>query len=81
MNKQERKLKGQAKFNKRLKNYGITQEVFINGTSYTNRGVQVNFNCYRTTGKPCSCAGCSPGKVEEKAKYRLNKFNKNKMDE
>lgn len=30
---------------------------------------------------PCSCASCSPGKVEEKAKYRYNKFNKNKIDE
>jgi hypothetical protein len=81
MNKQERKLKGQAKFKKRLQNYGINQDIFENGWGTTNRGVKVNFNCYRTTGKPCSCAGCSPGKVEEKAKYKYNKFNKNKLDE
>ena len=35
-------------------------------------------NKLRNTSKPCSCAMCSPAKVEEKAKYRLNKFdNKN----
>ncbi len=81
MNKQERKLKGQAKFKKRLKNYGIDELIFKDGWGNTKRGVKVNFNCYRTTGKPCSCASCSPGKVEEKAKYRYNKFNKNKIDE
>lgn len=25
---------------------------------------------FKSTGKPCSCAMCSPQKVEEKAKYR-----------
>lgn len=60
MNKQERKLKGLAKYKKRLKAHRIS------GT---------NSYIYKTTGKPCSCAMCSPGKVEEKAKYRLNKFN------
>jgi hypothetical protein len=81
MNKQERKLKGIAKFKKRLKNYGIDDIIFKDGWGTTSRGVKVNFNCYRTTGKPCSCASCSPGKIEEKDKYRYNKFNKNKVDE
>lgn len=70
MNKQERKLIAQKKFKKRLKNYGITTEVYKDGSSITKRGILVNFNCYRTTGKPCSCTNCSPGKVKEKAKYK-----------
>lgn len=41
-------------------------------------GLESN-NKLRTTGKPCSCAMCSPAKVEDKAKYRLNKFNKQKL--
>lgn len=80
MNKHERILKGQAKFKKRLKNYGITQEIFKDGWGINSRNKLINFNCYRTTGTPCSCAGCSPGKIEEKAKYRLNKFDKNKYE-
>lgn len=60
MNKQERKLKGQYKFKKRIR-----------------KGLHVsNLNKYRTTSTPCSCFVCSPGKIEEKAKYRLNKFKK-----
>ena len=68
MNKQERKQKGRNKFIKRLK-------VLDNCSKLRN-----NY-AYKTTGKPCSCHLCSPGKVEEKAKYRYNKFNKNKIDE
>tara|TARA_R110000851_G_scaffold274975_1_gene427540 strand:- start:943 stop:1089 length:147 start_codon:yes stop_codon:yes gene_type:complete len=37
----------------------------------------INVTCFKTTGTPCSCVGCSPGKVEEKAKYRNNKFDQN----
>ncbi len=70
MDKQERKLKGQAKFKKRLINMNNCSKI-RNRQDYA----------YKTTGKPCSCAMCSPGKVEEKAKYRYNKFNKNKIDE
>jgi hypothetical protein len=81
MNKQERKLKGQAKFKKRLKNYGIIQDIFDNGWGNNPRNKLINFNCYRTTGKPCSCIMCSPGKIEEKAKYRFNKFDKKLTDE
>jgi hypothetical protein len=70
MNKQERKLKGIYKFKKRLNNLNNCSKL-RNRQDYT----------YKTTGKPCSCPICSPGKVEDKAKYRYNKFNKNKLDE
>ena len=66
MDKQERKLKGLYKFKKRLINMNNCSKI-RNRQDYA----------YKTTGKPCSCAICSPGKVEEKAKYRYNKFNKN----
>lgn len=69
MNKQERKRKGITKFKKRLKNINNCSKI-RNRQDYK----------YKTTGKPCSCVLCSPGKVEEKAKYRLNKFNKNELD-
>lgn len=71
MNKEERKLKGKTKFKKRLKNYCYN----VVG-SLRNRTI----NVLKTTGTPCSCAMCSPGKIEEKAKYRLNKFNKNNYE-
>ena len=69
MNKFERRVKGYHKFVKRLKNY------------YPCRKLR-NLQHYslKTTGKPCSCHLCSPSKIEEKAKYRLNKFNKNKIN-
>ncbi len=57
MNKLERRLKGYYKYKKRLKNYNLT------GT------VQ---HALRTTGKPCSCFMCSPGKTEEKPKYKAS---------
>jgi len=60
-NKKERQLKGYYKFKKRLQNYGLS----------VHNGYKLKNTC-----KPCSCAMCSPGRVEEKAKYRLNKFNK-----
>jgi len=66
MNKLERRTKGNFKFKKRLKNLSIHRK--LRNRQYCH---------YKTTGKPCSCAMCSPGRVEEKAKYRLNKFNKN----
>jgi hypothetical protein len=77
MNKLERRLKQEAKYKKRLKNHGITTEIINNITRRT--GKKPNFYCYKTTGNPCSCANCSPGKIQEKAKYRLNKFNKNEF--
>ena len=33
--------------------------------------------CYKSQSTPCSCAMCSPGKVEEKAKYQY-KLNRGK---
>jgi len=77
MNKQIRKEIGLAKYKKRLANNGITDEV---RQKIIDRGATANFYCFKTTGKPCSCANCSPGKIEEKAKYRFNKFNKNNYD-
>lgn len=77
MNKLERRLKGETKYLKRLKNNKVDKLVEKNGFGNTKRGVKVNFNCYRTTGTPCSCTSCSPGKVSEKAKYKFNQFNKN----
>lgn len=77
MNKLERRLKGETKYLKRLKDHKIDKITSKDGSGITKRGVKVNFNCYRTTGTPCSCANCSPGKVSEKAKYKFNTFNKN----
>lgn len=45
------------KFKKRLKQLGLT----------TKEG---NFNCYRTTGQPCSCYMCSPYKFSRKTKHK-----------
>jgi hypothetical protein len=72
MNKQIRKEIGIVKYKKRLSNNGITNEVI---EKIKKRGAKANFFPYKTTGKPCSCANCSPAKIEDKAKYRLNKFN------
>jgi hypothetical protein len=66
MNKLERRLKGKFKFKKRLAIYQNSSEIVLNLSK---------FHVLKTTGKPCSCWMCSPGKFEEKAKYRLNKFN------
>jgi hypothetical protein len=35
---------------------------------------------YKTTGNPCSCANCSPGKIQEKPNTDFNKFNKMSFD-
>ena len=58
MNKLERRLKGYYKYKKRLKHYCLT-----GADQYA----------FKTTGKPCSCFMCSPGKLEEKAKYKVSK--------
>jgi hypothetical protein len=80
-NKGSRMLKQQAVFKERLKNHNIDSEILESGWGTNSRNKKIHFNCYRTTGKPCSCASCSPGKVEEKAKYKLNKFKKFKYYE
>jgi len=60
MNKGFRNRIKQLKYKKRIKNlfrgYGWSDTV-------------ANDNCYKTTGKPCSCAICSP--TEEKKKYKI----------
>lgn len=55
MNKYERRLKGLYKYKKRLRNYGFEE---------------TDHYVLRSTGKPCSCYLCSPGKFEVKAKYQ-----------
>jgi hypothetical protein len=77
MNKFERRLKGLSKFKKRIKAHGFTPAVI---QAVINRTGQCNLNVYKTTGNPCSCPMCSPGKVEEKAKYKYNKFDKKDID-
>lgn len=52
MNKQHRKLRGLAKYKKRLANYQLT----IESKQYV----------FKTTGKPCSCHLCSKKKSGEK---------------
>ncbi len=77
MNKLERKLKGQAKFKKRLNQIGITKKVI---DAWDQKGISYKLNCYKSTGKPCSCNMCSPNKRKEvKAKYKVK--YKNKFDE
>jgi len=71
MNKLERRLKSKTKFKQRLKKYGISEnEIKKDPRAYS---------CFRTTGKPCSCYMCSPGKYgEERPKYyqkHKNKYN------
>ena len=81
-NKGERILKQKAVFKKRLRNHNIDSNILENGWGdNTRKGGRVNFNCFRSTGKPCSCAICSPGKTGDKAKYRLNPFKKFKYHE
>lgn len=70
MNKEERNRRKKQLYKRRLKLNGISENP-------TLTDIPINHNAYRTTGKPCSCAMCSPGKVEEKAKYQ-NKLNKGK---
>jgi hypothetical protein len=74
-NKGERQRKKKVIFKRRLKDRGFTQNtkgMYICGDAY----FKLNFNFLKTTSTPCSCSICSPGKVEDKAKYRLNKFRK-----
>lgn len=51
MNKQERKLKGLAKFKQRLINYKLV-------------GVEGRFHAFKQSGKPCSCYVCSTHKYK-----------------
>jgi len=63
MNKQERKLKGQTKFKKRLKLYGYKLEDITKP--------EHNLYCFKTTGRPCSCHIC------KKPRYKRNKKMRN----
>lgn len=61
-NKHARHVKKMLKYLKRLKQLKLLH-------------VDGNFNCYRTSGKPCSCYLCSP------YKYKRNIKHKNKLYE
>lgn len=60
MNKRERVVKGYYKFKKRLKDRGLWGE---------RDNPKFNLNCFRTTGKPCSCVCCSEFKYSRKEKH------------
>jgi len=69
MNKLERKLKGQAKFKKRLKNYQLSeQDIKKNPRAHSG---------LRTSGKPCSCYMCTPGKYTGRPKNKYYTKHKN----
>lgn len=67
MNKQIRKEIRERKYRKRLANYNITP---LSIQNIIDRGAKANFYAFKTTGKPCSCANCSPRKIGEKSKYK-----------
>ena len=66
MNKKERVLKGWYKFKKRLTNIGLWNE---------KDKPENNLNCYRTTGKPCSCLMCSGLKYSRKEKHKNKQYD------
>lgn len=68
MNKRERTLKGQNKFLKRLKTYGIDKSILD-----TNPRAHAGL---RTATKPCSCCICSPGKYDGQPKYKYKQKHK-----
>lgn len=74
MNKLERRLKGDVKFKKRLKNVGLTPKAL---DFQEKAGIKNKLFCYKTTGKPCSCWMCSPKDIKSKYKVKY----KNKFDE
>jgi hypothetical protein len=71
MNKARRHELKMLHYKRRLRIYGAKSrsiKQYLNGNS-----INVNCNALRTTGKPCSCAGCSPYKYDrakEKEKAR-----------
>jgi hypothetical protein len=66
MNKARRHELKMLKFKKRLKKYNLLD---------TNPTMPIRINCFRTTGKPCSCWLCSPTSYKEtglkKAEYKV----------
>lgn len=61
MNKEERKLKGQFKFIKRLKNYGFKLEDVFKENH--------NLFAFKTTGNQCNCWMCKSPKFNRKLKH------------
>jgi hypothetical protein len=76
MNKARRNELANLKRKKRLKNYfhGLWRYTTKDGTHiYNPKWSDIpkdEQTVFKSTGKPCSCPMCSPGKIEEKAKYR-----------
>ena len=64
MDKARRNELGKLKFKKRLKQLGLKED--------DREGRKVNYNCYRTTGQPCSCILCSPEKYKRSEKHKKN---------
>lgn len=69
MNKLERRLKTEAKFKRRLK-------LWYPCSKTRNR----QHYALKTTSTPCSCHLCSNKNQPDKAKYRLNTFDFNKIN-
>lgn len=73
MNKSRRQELKKLKFKRRLKLYGYKigdKDIY---------GREINLNCYKTTGKPCSCDLCSPYKYnrnKEKLNFKFELKNK-----
>lgn len=80
MNKGDRNRKEKQKFKKRLNNYGINFDDLDDGFMESKRGKRkINYNCLRTTGKPCSCVMCSPN--EEKPQHKVKHKKRNWDDD
>ena len=77
MNKGRRIEIGNLKWKKRLHNYVNGLDIYVtkNGARiYSPKVTDIPKNCFtvlKSTGKPCSCPMCSPGKIEEKSKYKM----------
>lgn len=66
MNKERRRELGRLKQKKRVK-----QNLHVNIDSLPDEEKH-KLHIYKTTGKPCSCAMCSPGKIEDKKEPDLD---------
>ena len=59
MDKGRRNELTKLKYKKRLKQLGLKES-------------EGNFNCYKSTGTPCSCPMCSPNKYNRTEKHKGN---------
>jgi hypothetical protein len=76
MNKGRRNELAQLKKKKRLRHLVNNLDVYITKDGrYIHKPKvtdipKTEYNVYKSTGKPCSCPMCSPGKIQDKAKYK-----------